>query len=125
MSDSIFRGYGLHKGVAKELIDKLTKRWRDEVPNHGARQGVFLGVDFLDELVKDLKAGPFDGIVVNYGVKGTGPTRTFELVATQLELKGKADPKPHDIVRWGLNYSSTPVIGTNPPDVGSPPIGGA
>ena len=124
MSNSIFRGYGLHKGVSKEIVDKLTKRFREDVTKRGIREGVFLGIDFLENLVKDLQDGNFDGIVVNYGVKGTGATRTFELAATQLELVDRADPKPHTIARKGLRYASTPVPATEPPDVGSPPIGG-
>lgn len=128
MSDSIYREYGLHKGVSTELIDKLTKKFRTSVPDSKKRQGVFLGVEFLRELVADLDNGKvdgisvkFDGIVVNYGVKGTGKSRTFELVATQLVLEGGDSTT---IVQKGINYASTPVDGTNPPDVGSPPIGG-
>jgi hypothetical protein len=124
MSDSIYRGYGLHKGATKELVSKLTKRFRDDVPNRGTREGVFLGIDFLTELVKDLTDGHYDGIVVNFGVKGTGTTRTFELVARQLELNGRADPNPEATARAGKRYASTPIPNTNPPDIGSPPITG-
>lgn len=119
MSDSIYRDHGMHKGVANATINELTKKFRG-VPQPGNRHGIFLGVKFLSELVTDLIAGNFDGITLNFGVNGTGGGRTFEVVATQLELMGGVS---QDVKKVGVHYASVEGIDPTPPVISSPPVG--
>lgn len=115
----MYRDHGLHKGVPTATINELTRKFRG-VPQPGNRHGIFLGVKFLSELVTDLIAGNFDGIALNFGVDGTGGSRTFEVVATQLELMGGVD---QNIKKKGVHYSSVEGIGPTPPVISSPPVG--
>jgi hypothetical protein len=118
MSSSIYRGYGMHKDVATATVNDLTGKFRAVPP--GTRHGIFLGVEFLRDLVADLDAGGFDGIAVNFGVKGAGVRRTFEVVATQLELAGGVSQV---ISKVGIHYASVEGIGPTPPVISSPPVG--
>lgn len=125
MSDSIYRGYGLHEGVSNDNVQKLAKQFKDSLSDPGrTRRGVFLGIDFLRKLVDDLTRDEFDGIIVKIGKRKPQPgiPDSYELVATQLELEGG---QSFTVARRGLNYSSKGPGDIHPPDVGCPPIDGA
>lgn len=116
----MYRNRGLHKGISSESIDRLTKRFQ-QAPTRRKRQGLFFGVDFLEQLVNDLKQEGYDGVLMQFGIApGLGnELPTYELVATQVELAGGDSLKA---TRIGVHYSSRGNESTNPPEVPSPPM---
>ncbi|MBO0947569.1 hypothetical protein [Fibrella forsythiae] len=122
MSDSNYKKYGLHKNVPVDDAKKLTNQFY-KAKDRRAKLGLFLGVDFLDDLVKELKKESFDGILIKYGISKAsgGSPSTYELVGLPIELAGAASLNTARTA--ATYYSSKPVDGaTNPPDVGSPPL---
>lgn len=112
---SAFAGHGLHL-TSRELGQDLTDRFTGN-PVNGTGRGYFLGVEFLRDLVQSLKAGRFDGVLIEFGESSGGDR---ELVATQLAFN---DRTTYTIGSWGDTYTSVPGGGPEPPSLGSPPLG--
>ncbi|GAB2561813.1 hypothetical protein [Spirosoma areae] len=124
MSDSVFRNHGLHKGLSSESVRRLARRFKQDIPASRERRGVFLGIDFLEDVANSIREGGFDGLIVKFGIhpKVGDTPRTYELVATEIELEGEGSFK---VIRRGANYASLPGDAVNPPVVGCPPIDSA
>lgn len=88
------------------------------------KTAVFLGVDFLKELVASLENGGFDGVRLAYALTPPGDAnvyRVYELVATEMSLNVLPD---HTVVPidTGITYVSIPNSSTEPTSLGSPPL---
>lgn len=124
MSDSIYRGRGLHKGVSAQTTQKLIARYL-KAKSRRARQGFFLGIDFLRDLTGAIEADPgLDGLYVQFGLSaGADDTPAkLELIATPVELGGG---DAFTIKREGVHYCSIGDGSTSPPALPSPPLGGS
>ena len=117
--DSIFKAFGLSVVKNPEVAQQLTDNFK-KLENRGTSNGVFLGVDALNNLVAELQKGGFDGLMLSFGHSDKTPEGSFELVASQLKLKGG---KSLDIIKTGQFYTSfqgpgvvsEPKVATCPP----------
>jgi hypothetical protein len=114
---SIYVHHGLHKNVAESLGQELTERFTHN-PANGTGKGYFLGVEFLRDLVADLDAGHFDGLLMSFG---EAPPEDGANVATQVVFKN-AHTDQLDYDRQGMTYVSVNPGGTEPSSLGSPPL---
>ena len=114
---SDFRGYGLPavEGTqAQNLMDNF-----QNLPNKGGTNGIVLGIDALNNIIKELKKGDFDGLMLSFG-HSEEKDGNFELVASQIKFAGG---NTIDIIKVGKNYASYlgPGVVSEPPGMRCPP----
>lgn len=112
--------HGLHP-VATATSQALTDRFINN-PENGERKGYFLGVEFLQKLVRDLDKGKFDGVLMAFGEsapESPGAKGNRELIATPIKFMGTSSNK---VSKRGQPLISVPGNSTEPTSVGSPPL---
>ncbi len=128
---SIFRSNGLSKqiGDATDLKNRITflkKRFRRLRGNRpGLTTGIFLGVEALEDLLRGLKSGHYDGLQICYG---QNELNNLVLIAREVTFDTSESDQSQIIQHRGSIYTSTQsiflgaVVATEPPVAECPPL---